>query len=216
MARCDDVLSLLGIVKLATTEQIARMYFSNHLSPSKRASECLTSLAKQKLVEGEIIKLGRPKIWRLTKKGRDRLGISFVSLPFLTRQTNHRLAITDYYIHLCLTEKPLFFIHEYREPMENGSIFSPDAFFVWQRKAYFLEIQLTPISSVNWRKKWQVYERFYRYIEKRTFQKAKLPVAPIVHVASKQTRETIGSPTGVEVIIFSPSEGENQSLEEFI
>ncbi len=197
MARRDDVLATLGVVKLANTRQIARLHFSDHLSPSKRASECLAELSIRKMVEGRLVKFGLPKVWRLTKMGREILQLSFTPVPF-SHNPDHWQSIIDFYCALSDVEKPLIFLPEYRERCDD-SLFAPDAFYVHQGRAFFLEMQLTQLTSKNWRKKWQVYEAYYASIATRNFQTATRPVKPSIIVVSNQMPETIGKPNDVDV-----------------
>ncbi len=205
MAHHDDIIEFFSVVRIANTEQVGRLFFADRGSPSKRASEALSELAKEKLVEGEIIKLGEPKLWRLTKKAKDSKGIEKKAVPFHTAKINHWLAITDLYIEISKVEKPLIFIPEYREVIENKKIFSPDVWMVWRKKPYFVEVQRTPIRSKAWQEKWRIYEHVYSRLSERAFQPkppAK-PVKPKILVVTKQQKETIGAPRGIEVVMLS-------------
>ncbi|MCY0892340.1 MAG: replication-relaxation family protein [Acidibacillus sp.] len=202
MAHRDDIIDFLSTVRIANTEQVGRLFYADRGSPSKRASEALSELAKEKLVEGEIVKLGTPKLWRLTKKAKDSMGIGQKGIPFNTAKTAHWLAIADLYIRLRKIERPLFFIPEYREVIENKRIFSPDAWLVWRKRPFFVEVQLTVMPSMRWKDKWKSYELFYLRLDKRAFQPKPpaRPVKPQILVVSRQRDSTIGSPRGIEII----------------
>ncbi len=202
MAHRDDLIEFLSIVRIANTEQIGRLFFADRGSPDKRASEALCALAKEKLVEGEIIRMGEPKLWRLTKKAKDLKGIEQRGIPFNTIKTVHWQSITDLYIRLSNIERPLFFIPEYREVIDNKRTFSPDAWLVWRKRPFFAEVQLTAMPSTRWKDKWNSYELFYSNLNKRAFQPKPpaRPVKPQVLVVTRQTDVTIGSPKGVEIV----------------
>lgn len=198
----DDCLSTLAAVRLASTEQIARAHFGHAGSTSKRASEVLHDLEMRKQVEGESIGFGKPKVWRLTKRARDQMGITWRPPVLVSRKTAHWLALTDCYLALAVTEAPQIWVPEYRESIEDGLMFAPDAWCVWRRKPLFFEVQLTDLTTDGWRQKWKRYECYYQRLAHRAIQPKPpaRPVKPVIAVVSRQQNSTIGAPKGVEII----------------
>lgn len=209
MQRAGDVhgavCATLAVVRIASTEQIARVHFASSCSPIKRASECLVRLSNQKVVEGEMTGFGRPKVWRLTKRAREERGLVWRPPVLVTRKTAHWLALTECYLQLCIEETPLIWHPEYREHIEDDVVFAPDVWMVWRRKPCFLEVQLSELSSQGWRLKWLAYQKYYDLLDKRRVQPEQpaRPVKPIVIVKSHQQVSTIGGPAGVSVVKWS-------------
>lgn len=91
-------------------------------------------------------------------------------MPLTSSKIEHTLAIGDFYLYLN-NDLQNFIV----EPQEKFSYhdkemtYYPDAFFIYQNKAYLLEVQLHPLSSDRWSDKWQVANKFF---ESGAFKKA--------------------------------------------
>lgn len=198
-----DVCRFLATVRVATTEQVGRLCAHGHLSATKRGSEVLRTLADQSLVESHKLSTG-VKLWRLSHMGRQQMGVTYGAPVLGTRKDAHRCAITDWYVTLALIEPPLVWQTEYREAIDDARIFSPDVFLVWRNRAYFAEIQRSPLTTLRWREKWRMYHAYYEGIERRTFQRLSQPVRPDVVIVSTQCATTIAPPHGLTVQILPP------------
>lgn len=152
------------------------------------------------MVEGKMTGFAAPKVWRLSKIERDRRGLQWPAPVLATRKTAHWLALTDCYLALCAIERPLKWVPEYREEIEGGVVFAPDAWAVWRRKPFFLEVQLTPLVTKKWDHKWAVYERYYAKLAARRIQPTapSRPVKPSIVVFSSQPFTAL--PRGIELI----------------
>lgn len=155
----ERILMALSKVPVATTAQLAML--NDCLSPSKRASEFLRSLEKDRLVMSRYYGEKKPeKIWRLTERGRRQTGTK------ATRLTNidHSLAVGALYFD----QVPEYFLFE---PVENFThrgkemFWAPDAITVLRvgnkNKAYVIEVQLTHLTPRKWSKKWGIYNMYF-------------------------------------------------------
>lgn len=179
------------------------MTFRSSGSPAKRASEHLRMLEDEKLIEGKSRAIGLPKVWRLTKRGRDRMGVTARPVSFTSGKIEHWLSIMDDFMVLTKIGAVTKWAVEPRYPFKSGGksyIYSPDAYF-WikidgKNRAYFLEHQDSPLTSKRWAEKWGIFRKFNESPDFNTaaFQILKdKPFHPRVIVISTQQLDTIKS-----------------------
>lgn len=199
------ILQTLSTVRIGTTKQISR-FFTN-AQPEKRASETLLDLQGEKLVEGKCIQIGLPKVWRLTKKGRDFMGCSFAPVPFNSPKIPHYIEIGNVYLDCLHLGELLHFTPECREPFilyGQEKEYCPDIFMIWKGRAYCIEVQLTPISSTRWGEKWKVAETFFGegHFKRASWQKSPTKIIkPRLVVLTKQRPETVTRLSSLPVIV---------------
>lgn len=205
--RAESILDLLTKVPVIDTTQAARLTCKDNDSPNKRASELLLQLENQKMIEGRRREIGKTKVWRLTKKGRDQFKITRPPVPLSSGKIDHVLAIGDAYLDLIETGKllPHRWLYELREPMGKRK-YCADAFFVHDGKPYLLEVQRSPISSKRWAEKWAIASEFFDndHLTKASFQfwKPRI-VKPRIMVLSAQEPDTIRAGTRLDLLILN-------------
>lgn len=192
-----DVLSFMKTIPIVSTEQVA-LFFSEHGSPLKRASELLKELEEEELIEGQN-RFQESKVWRLSKKGRELLRFDSYPVPMKTRKLKHMLSIGDVFLDLSFTGNLDYFTFEPRFDFVNkhGKIrrFSPDAEFSYLKEKYFLEVQRTPIKDERWAEKWNVSKEFLE-IQNETF------IMPKILVISEQKASIVKTGSeGLDLII---------------
>lgn len=181
----------------------AALYFQDSGSPTKRASAHLRLLEDQKVIEGRSRAIGLPKVWRLTKRGREQLGVTARPISFTSGKMEHWLSITSDYIELSRMGDLTKWEVEPRYKFKVGNkemIYSPDAYFTFRyngkRYAYFLEHQYSPITSKRWAEKWAVFSQFKDSPDfiKASFQTSAdkgIRITPRIMVISSQLPETV-------------------------
>jgi hypothetical protein len=90
----------------------------------------------------------------------------------LSKNYDHHLAIAGIYFGML----PDHFLFEPQEDFKHVGadyVWNPDCIFVHQKKVYVAEIQLTPISSARWKKKWNIFNLYFdnKYFHNAQFQK---------------------------------------------
>lgn len=123
----------------------------------------MIGMQEDKLVEGQRRSIGNSKLWRLTKAGRELLGVSGKAKPFNTPTLDHILGIGNILFDLMQMGEVIDFTLELREPfqyMGKDYKFCADAFFALNNRAYLLEYQRSPLTSLKWADKWEIYNRF--------------------------------------------------------
>lgn len=165
----------------------AATFFPDACSPNKRASQLLKEMEEEGLIEGKR-RLDKPKVWRLSKKGREIMKVSKKPVPFTSRKVEHHLAVCHVLLQLRKRGKVSAFEHEPRERYgaPTGSrMYCPDAYFIFNNRAYLLEVQLSAMSSTQWAHKWSSAQK--------ALERVKWEREPTkIVVLSKQQRETVG------------------------
>lgn len=198
-------MNTLKTLPVISTDQAVR-YFRDYKHPSKRVSDMFRQLEEEKLVEGRRRSMGETKVWRLSKKGREELGVNRKPLPLNATVLTHALAIGNVYLELKRTGGLLHFETELREEYTVGGKvkkYCPDAFFIYKKKPYLLEVQLTPLSSDRWAKKWETANEFFSGPHlKASWQKySKNPFRPEMVVLTKQNTEIVKAGSRIPLII---------------
>lgn len=179
-------MKLLTLIPMVSTTQAAT-FFPDANSPSKRASQILKEMESAGLIQGQR-RLDKPKVWRLTKEGRKLQDITKKPLSLAGRKVDHHLAIGDALLELRshgrLTEFQFEPREKYTAPTGSRK-YCPDAYFVYNGRGYLLEVQLSPMASRQWMRKWATAGEAIR--------KVKWDIQPTkIVVLSKQQKETIG------------------------
>jgi hypothetical protein len=148
---------------IVSTDQIAR-YFTNN-QPNKRASDMLCKLQDEKLIEGLNRGLaGKTKVWRLTKKGRDSLGVTWKPIPLTSGKVDHWLGLADCWYHLNNKGQLIRWKTELREKFGDRFKFCADAFFAVRTdngvSIGFIEYQRTDMTTTRWGEKWAIVSAF--------------------------------------------------------
>ncbi|HJV46727.1 MAG TPA: hypothetical protein VJ824_13510 [Bacillota bacterium] len=123
----------------------------------------MVDLQGNKLVEGQRRSVGNTKLWRLTKKGRELMGVKWKPRPFNTPTIDHILGIGNILFELSQIGNVFDFTFELREPFVSLGRewkFSSDAFFGFNGRAYLLEYQISPLTSERWAEKWKTYNQY--------------------------------------------------------
>lgn len=158
----------------------------------------MISLQEDKLVEGQRRSIGHSKLWRLSKQGRELMNVTRKLTAFQTLKIDHILGIGHILFDLMQMGEVIDFTYEPVElfvSMNKDKKFCADAFFAFNNKAYLLEYQLSPLSSLRWAEKWETYNR---YLGSTAFHKAFWNkhakgqfILPMTVVVSNQQPETI-------------------------
>ena len=203
-----EILTSLSRVYIANTIQL-ESFFQEHGSPKKRASEFLRSLQEEKVIEGRQLSIGKAKNWRLTKQGWLTLGMDRNAIPFQSNKVDHLLSIGNVFFHLHHKGGLKSFRTELREPFystHTSSIkkYCPDAFFHYRNELYLLEVQLTPLSTRKWRKKWELAEEFFYegHYQKVTWHPFEKEYIPTIVVISSQSEHVVKAGTELPVSII--------------
>jgi len=203
------ILFTLGIIPICSTEQIAR-FFPELKYPNKQASKLLKELERESLVEGRDRRIGESKIWRLSRKGRKTLGIKNRAIPLTVRNVEHILKVGDAYLDLWETGNLSYFQAELRECFTNRvgtkRKYCPDAFFIYEGKAYFLEVQRSYLSRMNWAEKWKIANDFF--LESH-YQKSSIyelvpnkEDEPIIVVLSDQSNHVVQTGARIQLLMY--------------
>jgi DNA-binding MarR family transcriptional regulator len=192
-----QVFITLATTMVATTPQLEG-FFSYCGSPKKRASEALRELEEDGFVEGQKNRpMGRAKVWRLSKKGRDYMSITRRPIALQSNKLSHHLEITDSFLQLSQTEELKYFEIELREHFIDRSNkikkYCPDAFFIFNGIPYLLEVQRSPLSSLRWKAKWDVALEFFEsgMYKHASWQKGSEVTQPHIVVISNQRKDVV-------------------------
>ena len=198
-------------ISLADTDHIAALHFSANGSPSKRASEALKELELMGLVEGARRSIDKTKVWRLARKGRARIANAMKSEQLHGLKVSHHLAITSCYAALEKSGHLTRFTPELREPF-GTKVYAPDAFFVFDKRPYLLEIQLTPLSIKRWAEKWAIGAEYFDgfHHQKASFQHwPGRIIRPQIAVITRQPPDNVMAGSRLPLHIYA-------SIEDFI
>jgi hypothetical protein len=159
----------MTMTPIISTCQVSKL-FEEYSSPLVRASEFMAQLERDGLIVGKRREMesGKYKVWRLSKKAKDDLGIKQYPVRFNTTKVDHFLALTDVMIGLAQLGKLRHFEVELREEVKDSRIserivFAPDIFCIWNSKPYIIEVQRYKVTQKYWSGKWDNYYKFFRY-----------------------------------------------------
>jgi hypothetical protein len=178
--------------RIFSTEHISR-WFQDYSRPNQKALEYIKPLVDQKLLETkEQVTGGRGfenHLFRLTKKGREKLGVDYHPIPFTNSRVPHWLLLGHVYLDMSEVEDPYLFLPEQRL---NDKKFYPDIFTIWQSRAMWIEVQKSPLTSSQWAKKWARYNEYIDngYYRFESWQREK-KIKPRIVAISTQMHETI-------------------------
>lgn len=182
------IMTILSKIPVVSTDVIYE-YFKESGSPEKRSSEQLRTLAKAKLVEKQSREMGKTALWRLSKAGRDLMETKWNPVPFQTPKLDHMIEIARVYQWLDLNGELTDFIHEPHYPFGDLTYY-PDAYFIWNGRAYLLEVQRSYLSADRWEMKWKIAEEFF----KGPFKKASFQTNPAKIIKPRLICLAVGNP----------------------
>jgi hypothetical protein len=121
------------------------------------------------------------------------------SVPFNSPKILHWLTIGDVYLNLKETGSLKHFECELRIPYRYAGkefLFSPDVFYIHDKRAHLMEVQLKALSRKEWAKKWQRWNEYFgsgAYLDA-PWQRFKQGggILPHVVVVSKQGIDVVG------------------------
>lgn len=150
--------------------------------------------------------MGLSKVWRLTKKGREARGVTYLPPSFKGHKRDHFLAIGDSYLQLEKVGKVRRFFLEPREEFRGGTKvykYAPDAYVFLEVegriKPLILEVQSSPLTSKRWAEKWTIASQFFDTgaFKKAGFQIMKdKEVRPQIVAITTQQTETVRTGIG--------------------
>jgi hypothetical protein len=76
----------------------------------------------------------------------------------------HWLTISDVYLALNATGLLKYFECELRIPYKQLGkeyVYAPDCFFIWNKRAYLMEVQLKALSRKEWAEKWKRWNEYF-------------------------------------------------------
>ena len=147
LARAVD---LCAAARLFSLPQLARHPdFSWRGSPTKRAWEALVPYRDK--FDVTVRAPGKPALWRLTNTAKKGFGLMYKNANPLSQKADHWLAIGDLWI--AMTEaggRPEVW------NSQSDSIGYFDVYTKWQGAEFYIEVQLSRLSSHKWvRDKWE-------------------------------------------------------------
>ena len=183
----EKILTALSRVPLASTQQLAVL--NQSLNSRKKASRLCRELEQDGLLKG--MWHGKCRVWTLSKRGRK---LKNITRTKSLKNFNHTLAIAQLYFDLGCPDRFLFEPAHKFSHLGKTLVWEPDAVYVHDKKVWCAEVQLTPLSSGRWSKKWKVYSDYFNngHFEKARFQEwSSKPILPRFVVYSDQSEETI-------------------------
>jgi hypothetical protein len=203
------ILHLMANCPIVSTDNVAR-YFLDRGSPSKRASEHLNFLLSERLIDGHsrALQKGKSKVWRLSKKGREKMNVTSRAIPLNSNKVDHYVSIANLYQDLKRRGELRKWIVELREDC-GKSKYCPDAFAAIKTengtRAYLFELQLSPLPSTRWAEKWTIAQTFFEnpdYLKAASFQFVEgRIIKPNIIVLSSQQPETVRGETRIQITI---------------
>jgi len=152
----------MSTIPIVSSQQLEQ-YFLEYKQPNQQVSLVLNELQTDGFVEGKAREVGKSKVWRLTKLGRQLMEVETRPVSLTHHNVNHALKVGDIYFHLEKSEKLHCFKPEIRVPFTNfvgeERTYCPDAFFVYDDVPYLLEVQHSSLSKTSWKYKWEVAEQ---------------------------------------------------------
>lgn len=140
--------------RLFSLAQVARHAdLSWRTQPAKRASEMLRPYAEW--FETSPGPVTRPYTWRLSSKGRRRLGVKWRPVSGQSQKAEHWLGLGDIWLALTFDSG-----RPERWVTEHYQIF--DVYCIWRGEPYLIEYQRTPITKRKWEEKWRKRLTWYR------------------------------------------------------
>jgi hypothetical protein len=195
----NNIILLAKNCRIFSTDHVAR-WFPNHSRPNQKALEYIKPLVKDKILESNDHQGFESKLFRLSKKGREQFGANYHPVPFGNSKVPHWLLITHTYLDMLEIERPMIFLPEQRL---NETRFNPDIFAVWLGRAFWIEVQKSPLTSKRWAMKWDRYNEYIQSGAYKTenWQPKTHVVRPRIVAISKQMPETIITGSDYEIDI---------------
>jgi hypothetical protein len=128
-------------------DQIAQIFFRNLKNPITSANFVLKRLRRENYIEANTTL--QPYVYFPTPS----------LIKTNSQKLNHYLAIVNFYIDVCKYKQPTIFEVEKR----YGSTFmQPDIYMLWDKKEFFVEIQISRYSSAIMEEKLERYRNYYK------------------------------------------------------
>ncbi|KIQ77743.1 hypothetical protein RW25_28730 [Bacillus sp. L_1B0_8] len=170
-SRDKKIIQALDLFKCMTRDQIVRLLFSDVKNPITSANFVLKRLRRDGYIDAKIDE--QPYIYFPEPS----------SVKKTSQKIKHYLAIVDFYIGICQYKSPSVFVVEKR--FGSGYI-QPDIFMVWNKMAFFVEIQLSRYSSDLMKNKLKRYINYFGAEEWNFKNKTyELSTSPYVWIVSK-------------------------------
>lgn len=158
----------------------------------------MRELEKEGLLDGHRETFNSPKVYRLSKLGREQYDVDHYPVSLTSGRIPHYLAISELFLDLRDIGNLHTYIVELREKFISSKgkewIYSPDAFCVINNKACLFEIQLSERTSKRWKDKWEYAIEFFKngHYRNASFQMWEgRVIKPRIVVLSNQQHETV-------------------------
>ncbi|HHT7188803.1 TPA: replication-relaxation family protein [Bacillus cereus] len=127
-------------------DQIAQIFFKDLKNPITSTNFVLKRLRREKYIEANTTL--QPYV--------------YFPAPSLiktnSQKLNHYLAIVNFYIDVCKYQQPTIFEVEKRY---GPTFMQPDIYMLWDKKEFFVEIQISRYSSAIMEEKLNRYRNYY-------------------------------------------------------
>ncbi len=193
----QKIIYWLAVFTLLTSKQIQLL--AGH-KDNKRSHIWLSDLVIKGYIQVMPFKQNNTKIFQLLPKGLQLAGKLFeIRIKKLVATKNISLLIIDRYLSLASiyiqllsdTEKDaLTFYTQVTMPYEFFTI-TPDAYFTYQNKTYFLELDRETQSIPVWKKKFEKYAKYYHSSHWKKFTPSHFPAVCIVSLTKQRTKKLL-------------------------
>lgn len=150
----DFAVALATASRLFVASQLARHPdLSWRTQPLRRAKEVLR--AHPDVFERMNGPMGEQSRYRLTREARRWYGVTSRPVASMTARAYHWIGLGDIWLEMTFQGgRPT----EWRTEVDHHF----DAMCRWQERLLLVEYQRTPITSVTWKKKWEMRKRWYK------------------------------------------------------
>ncbi|MEC2057407.1 replication-relaxation family protein [Peribacillus psychrosaccharolyticus] len=145
--RDKRILEALTIFRCMTRDQIKNLFFRDLKNPVTAANSVLKRLRRDDYIEANT--QWKPYTYFLNPS----------TVKKNSQKISHYLAIVDFYIELCESEKPTLFHVEQRY---GSNFMQPDIFMVWKNRSFFVEIQRSRYTTRIMEEKLERYINYFR------------------------------------------------------
>ncbi|RWS40194.1 hypothetical protein EKA14_23995 [Bacillus mycoides] len=149
MLTCRDkeIINALHLFRCMSRDQIAQIFFRDLKNPITSTNFVLKRLRRENYIEANTTL--QPYVYFPTPS----------LIKTNSQKLNHYLAIVNFYIDVCKYKQPTIFEVEKR----YGSTFmQPDIYMLWDKKEFFVEIQISRYSSAIMEEKLEHYRNYYK------------------------------------------------------
>lgn len=170
--RDKAIISDLERFRAMTREQISTLHFNNVKHPVKETNAVLLRLKR----DGHLSASAERRMYTY---------FPAKSIKKNSSKLEHYLSIVDFYCNINKNSKPYKF--DVEPKLAEKGVPEPDVFLIWNRTAFFVEIQRSNYTQKQWQEKMNRYEQYYlsglwKGLE---WQRADKPLFPIVWIVGK-------------------------------